>query len=226
MKKHKFTIAEHFALWRVYGQKCFYCEQPLAFTEITIDHIIPEHIADDAEPLQVIKIQYGLGTDFSINDYCNWVPAHPHCNSGKGTTIFPPTPAFLMILEKVQRKGKQAKKEADRIKRDMKGGDVLGKLGIALQRGIVLKNDVMTVLNSISPQCEQYEPIVITFSLNTNDVLRKGSLATELPTDYPSLCTLLEKDLIKQLSSLLTSSFFYPEASQRTGETFSVRLAF
>ncbi len=226
MKKHKFTIAEHFALWRVYGQTCFYCEQPLAFTEITIDHIIPEHISDDVEQLQAIKFQYGLDTDFAINDYCNWVPAHPHCNRGKGTTIFPPTPAVIMILEKVQRKGKLAWKEADRIKRSMKGGDVLGKLGIALQRGIVLKDDVVAILNTTSPQREQYEPIVITFSLNTDEVLRKGSLATGLPTDYPSLCTWLEKDLIKQLSSLLTCSFFYSEASQRTGETLSVRLAF
>src|SRR5260221_13776116 len=61
MKKHKFTIAEHFAIWRVFGQKCFYCEQPLAFTEITIDHIIPEHISDDAEQLQTIKIRNYLG---------------------------------------------------------------------------------------------------------------------------------------------------------------------
>ena len=38
MKKHKFTDEEHFAIWRAYGQKCFYCEQPLAFAEITIDH--------------------------------------------------------------------------------------------------------------------------------------------------------------------------------------------
>ncbi len=131
-----------------------------------------------------------------------------------------------MILEKVQRKGKQAKKDVDRIEGSMKGGDVLGKLGIALQRGMVLKDDVMAVLNSISPQREQYEPIVITFSLNTSEVLRKGPLATDLPTDYPSLCTWQEKDLVKQLSSLLTCSFFYPEASQRTGETLSVRLAF
>jgi hypothetical protein len=226
MKKHKFTIAEHFSIWRVYGQKCFYCEQPLAFTEVTIDHIIPEHISDDAEQLQAIKIQYGLNTDFSINDYCNWVPAHPHCNRGKGTTVYPATPALIMILEKVQRKGKLARKEADRIKRNVKGGDVLGKLGIALQGGIVSGDDVMVVLNSISPQHEHYEPIVITFSLNTDEVLRKGLPATALPTDYLSLCDWLEKDLIKQLSSLLTCSFFYPEASQRTGETLSVRLAF
>lgn len=226
MKKHKFTVAEHFAIWRVYGQKCFYCEQPLTFAEITIDHIIPEHLLDNTEQLQSIKKQYGLGADFSINDYCNWVPSHLRCNQDKGTTIFQPAPIFLTYLGKAQRKGILARKEAERITRSMKSGDVLGKLGTALQRGIVLKEDVIAILQRVSPQREQFEPIVITFSLNTEEALRKGSSEVALPEDYPSLCDWLEKDLVKQLSALLTCSFFYPEASARTGETLSVRLAF
>ena len=56
-------------------------------------------------------------------------------------------------------------------------------------------DDVMVVLNSISPQHEHYEPIVITFSLNTDEVLRKGLPAKAVPTDYLSLCDWLEKDL-------------------------------
>ncbi len=60
MKKHKFTDEEHFAIWRAYGQKCFYCEQSLSFAEITIDHLIPERLLDDTEQLQSIKSQYGL----------------------------------------------------------------------------------------------------------------------------------------------------------------------
>ena len=183
VKKHKFTIAERFAIWHVYGQKCFYCEQPLAFMEITIDHIIPEYISDDAEQLQAIKIQYGLNTDFSINDYCNWVPAHPHCNRGKGTTIFPASPALIVILEKVQRKGKQARQVTDRIKRNMKGDEVLGKLGIALQQGMVSVDDVMVVLNSISWQHEPDEPIVITFGLNTDEIPEEGLPATAWPAN-------------------------------------------
>jgi len=226
MKKYRFTIEQRFAIWRVYGKKCFYCEHPLTFKEVTIDHIIPEFILDDAEKLQVIKNQYGLNTDFSINDYCNWVPAHFHCNRDKGTAIYPITPALIMVLEKIQRKGEQAREEEDRIKRNLKSGDVLGKLGIALKRGVVLKDDVMAVLSSIPPKQEHYEPIVVTFSLNIDEMLRKGLQTTELPTDYPSLCDWLEKDLIKLLSSLLTCSFYYPEPSQRSGETLSVRLAF
>lgn len=226
MKKHKFTDEEHFAIWRAYGQKCFYCEQPLAFAEITIDHLIPERLLDDTEQLQSIKSQYGLGTNFSINGYCNWVPAHLHCNQDKGTTIFQPSPIFLTYLVKAQRKGILARQEAERFAKNMKGGDVLGRLGVALQRGIVLEEDVMAILQRVLQQREQFEPIVITFSLNTEEALRKGSSEVDLPEDYPSLCDWLEKDLVKQLSALLTCSFYYPEASERTGETLSVRLAF
>ena len=54
----------------------------------------------------------------------------------------------------------------------------------------------------------------------------KGSPEVALPEDFPSLYDWLEKDLVKQLSGSLTCSFYYPEASERTGETLSVRLAF
>lgn len=226
MKKHKFTIAERFAIWRVHGQKCFYCEQPLSFKEVTIDHVIPEHISDDIEQLQAIKIQYGLPGDFSINDYCNWVPAHSFCNRDKGTAVYPAAPAFIMILEIVRRRGKQARKVADQITRSMKGDDVLGKLEIALQGGIVSADDVMILLSSTSPRYEHYEPVVITFGVNTDNVLIEDLPSTILPIDYQSLCDWLEKDLIQQLGALLTCRFYYPEASQRTGETLSVRLAF
>lgn len=226
MKKYRFTIEQRFAIWRVYGEKCFYCEQPLEFTEVNIDHIIPENILDDPQQLEAIKIKYGLDTDFSINDYCNWVPAHQSCNRRKGTTLYSASPAFIMTLENAQRKGKQAKKEADRLTKNKKAGDILGKLGIALQGGIISTDEVEDYLNSIPREHEPYEPLVITFSLNTDEVLRKSAPSIALPIYYPSLCDWLEKDLIKQLSSLLTCSFFYPEASQRTGETLSVRLAF
>jgi hypothetical protein len=226
MKKHKFTSTERFAIWRAYSEKCFYCEQPLALTEVNIDHILPEHILDDPQQLEAIKSKYGLGMDFSINDYCNWVPAHQGCNRRKGTTLYSASPAFIMILENAKRKGKQAKKEADRLTKNKKAGDILGKLGIALQGGIISTDEVEEFLNSIPREHELYEPLVITFSLNLDEVLKKSSPTTELPTDYYSLCDWLEKDLIKQLSSLLTCSFFYPEASQNTGETLSIRLAF
>jgi hypothetical protein len=224
--KKKFTNEQRFAIWSVYGKKCFHCEEPLALKEVNIDHLIPERLLDDPEKLQAIKIEYGLSPDFSINDYCNWVPAHPHCNRSKGTTVYPASPALIMHLGRVRRKGEQARRVEGRLLRNRKSDEALGELGIVVNRGIVSKDEVVDYLRGLPLEHEPDEPIVITFSLNTDEVLRNGLPSTALPTDYPSLCDWLEKDFIKLLSSLLTCSFFYPEASERTGETLSVRLAF
>lgn len=226
MNKFRFTFEQRFAIWRVYSKKCFHCEQPVTFKEVTIDHIIPEHILAEPEKLQAIKIEYGLGADFSINDYCNWVPAHFHCNRNKGGDIYRRTPALITILKRVRRKGEQARKEEARIDKNSKSDDALATLKVKLDKGIVSKDAVADLLSSIPTQRDQYEPIVVTFSLNTDEVLRKGSQIANLPRDYPSLYDWLEKELIKQLSSLLSCPFYSPEPSERSGETISVRLAF
>ena len=42
MTKHRFSYVERYALWRAYDGRCFYCEKPLDFQDMTVDHIIPE----------------------------------------------------------------------------------------------------------------------------------------------------------------------------------------
>jgi len=176
--------------------------------------------------LQRITVDYGLGGDFSINDYCNWVPAHAHCNREKGTTIYRRTPALIKVLETVKRKAKRAGVEEQRITKNLKKGELLGKLEVALERGIVAKDEVVAFLHRVEAERELYEPIVITFGLNISEVLSSGLQGRDFALDYAHLCDWLEQDLIKQLNSSLSCPFYYPELSQRTGETLSVRLAF
>jgi hypothetical protein len=224
MKKYRFSGEQQYALWRVYGKKCFYCQELLTFEEVTIDHVLPESILDNTEKLTTIKTEYGLGDEFLINDYCNWVPAHSHCNRRKGAALYRHAPALIAVLEEIKRKGEQAREEEKRLNKNLKSSEVLNKLGIALRKGVVSKDDVMLVIGRIPHKQERYQPIVISFSLNIDQVL--NSDAKILPTNCPDLYDWLEKDLIKLLSSLLSCSFFYPEPSQRLGETLSVRLAF
>lgn len=226
MRKYRFSTEQRFALWRVYGRKCFYCGQPILFQEITVDHVLPEHLLDKPEELLKIRMDYGLGSDFSINDYCNWVPSHAHCNREKGTAIYQRTPALIKVLETVKRKAQRAKAEEERIISNLKKGDLLGRLGIALEKGIVAKDEVSRVLHRISARREFYEPIVITFGLNIGEALSSGLEKKDVPLGHAQLCDWLGKDLVNQLSSLLSCSFYYPEPSERTGETLSVRLAF
>jgi len=220
MGKYRFSTEQRFALWRTYRKRCFYCREPINFHDVTIDHVVPEYLLDKPEELQRVMIEYGLSADFSINDYCNWVPCHGRCNREKGTMIYRRSPKLITILETVKKQARKAKTEEQRIRKNLKKGELLGKLGIALEKGIVAKDEVAAILDA---RDDFYEPIVITFGLNIDTVLRSGE---DIPQNGVDLYDWLEKDLVDQLSSSLSCSFYYPELSQRTGETVSVRLAF
>jgi hypothetical protein len=95
---------------------------------------------------------------------------------------------------------------------------------------LLSKQALVTILQHAPTPKARREPTIITFGLNYYNLweskLRPGWLNEYGQSDYPFVCDLLEKDLVKQLKFLLTCEFFYPEASERSGETLSVRLAF
>jgi hypothetical protein len=226
MSKHRFSAEEKCALWHAYGKKCFHCREPILFRETTIDHVLPERLLDKPEELRKIMANYGLGSDFSINDYCNWVPCHAHCNQEKGTTVYQNSPALINTLETIKRKGHKAKGEAQRLRKNLEAGDVLAKLQMTLEGGFLDKADVAKILLSIGAVPDVYEPIVVTFGLSIDETLTSGLERVGVPLDYPHLCNWLEKDLVYHWSALPSCVFYLPEASSRNGETLSVRLAF
>lgn len=227
MGKYRFSSEQRFALWRVYGQKCFYCGQSLTFKEVTIDHILPEYLLDRPGELERIIAEYGLGGDFSINDYCNWVPAHLHCNREKGTMIFSSSPALIKALETVKKHATEVLEEQRRIERSLEKGDLLGRLGVALEKGLVEQEEIASILlRGIGARRILYEPIVVTFGLTLEEVHNSELVRQDILQDYPRLCDWLEQGLVHQLSSSLSHPFYYPEPSTRTGESLSVRLAF
>lgn len=73
-----------------------------------------------------------------------------------------------------------------------------------------------------------YEPVtwIATFGLLIEEVVTSGLLPKSVPKDYPSLCDGLEGDLMNRLREAPINNPRMSEASQRNGETLSVRIAF
>jgi hypothetical protein len=73
---------------------------------------------------------------------------------------------------------------------------------------------------------------VATFGLAIEELLENWELPPSAPSGYPVplqyvyLCDWLEKDLDERLRAGPIKEFSYPEASERSGETLSVRIAF
>lgn len=230
MSKQDIPPRKKYALWSAHEGICHYCKEPLRYQDVWIDHILPEHLSKTPDKLAKIIEDYELGADFDIRDYRNWLPSHWRCNLGKSGSIYDRGSARFYI-NIARSKVSAAHREEKRIIHSLKQDKLLGSLEIALDEGLLSKHAVHAILlREVEMPSGVVEPIIITFGLNYFDLLENKSRPEWLnnydPTDYPVICDLLERELVEQLKSLLSCDFYYPEASERNGETLSVRLAF
>ncbi len=97
--KRKFSDSQRWAIWTVYGMKCFWCKKALEFASCEIDNIIPK--ATTKIVLKSLAKEYDLGADFSLTGYGNWVPGCRPCIEERSKTAFRPTqvlPGLFKII--------------------------------------------------------------------------------------------------------------------------------
>ena len=63
------------SIWTTYNCICFYCNRPLDWDDLHIDHIIPECYDKNLKQLEKIKINYELSEKFDLNSMNNLVLA-------------------------------------------------------------------------------------------------------------------------------------------------------
>ena len=227
MTKHRFSYSQRYALWRAYDGRCFYCEQPLDFQDMTIDHVVPEALLLQPDKLAKLRAEYELDRNapgFRINDFSNWVPAHPRkCNARKGGKVFPKR-MTLLLLQEVQRHLAHVHGELERLTELRGKSHVLGSLGSALEGKHVTIEEVHRVVRDVERSQHADEPLVLTFGFAVEDI--DDMLPKDAPRDYPYLCDWLEADLIKHLRSILATPFHYTEPSERSEVGLSVRIVF
>lgn len=221
--KKSIPARKRYALWKAHGGKCCYFGEPLRYAEACVDHILPESLLNEPLKLRSLLDNYGLEQHFDINDYGNWVPTHARCNLRKGKLIFERGTA-LFHISIAGSKADSARREEESSISSLKADRLLSSLHIAFDEGLISKLDIQYIISD--SLVIKKEPTVITFGLIIETVLDSEQLPDHVPKDYPHLCDWLESDLMRQLQSVITCGFSYTEASLRTGESLSVRLAF
>jgi 5-methylcytosine-specific restriction endonuclease McrA len=116
-QKYRFSAAERYGVWTCHGHKCFWCEEPINFKETTVDHLIPESIANDRKQFAMLKKTYSLPRAFQINGFENLVPSHNACNVRKGARVFKPSPAFVEYIDRAARLADCANSRADKVRK-------------------------------------------------------------------------------------------------------------
>lgn len=229
MAKRRFSNVERYALWRAYDGRCFYCEKPLDFQNMTIDHIVPEWLSEHPQELWRLRREYEIDStcpNFQINDFGNWAPACPHrCNGRKGAQVFPKK-LTLLLLQEAQRRLGRVHQEVEILCGNRSRGHLFGSLGAAIENKRLSVGEVREFIANIEREQHTDEPLVLTFSLTTQDSLKGYALPSDVPHEYPYLCDWLELDLVRHLRSIITTPFHYTQPSERSGEGLSVRIVF
>ena len=229
MNKHRFSYTERYALWKAYGGRCFYCEKPLEFQDMTIDHILPERLIEFPAELKVLRKEYEIDENypgFQINDFTNWVPAHfRKCNISKGGVILPKK-ITLLLLENVNKRIPKVHQELEALYRKRGRDKLLGSLGSAIENKHLRVQEVRKFVAQVERLQHAEEPLVISFGLMIEDVINSEDLPSDVSREYPCLCDWLELDLVKRLREIITTPFHYTQPSERSGEGLSVRIVF
>lgn len=106
MARYNFSDAERYAIWTVRAESCWICGEPVSYSAVEIDHIVPESPLGSDRLAEVLHV-FGLPGDFDLNCWSNWMPTHGRCNGAKRERVFKPSPLIQLNLEKAAERGKR-----------------------------------------------------------------------------------------------------------------------
>jgi len=154
-------MIERYSVWEAHGKKCFYCNEPLPYRLITIDHLLPESLLSQQNRLQEITIEYGLNKDFKINNYYNWVPACSSCNSKKRDRV-PKKETALHYLEIAEEKYVKIKKLEEDLKARNRKDKLITNLDFFLEQGLISPEEIKDRILSVNSKNKD----IFTFIVN------------------------------------------------------------
>lgn len=87
MTRRTLTQIERRAIWEVGGKACAYCGDPLEYSEVEVDHIIPQSVEDDLNRWAAVRQEYQLDATFDLNGLENFAPSCSRCNGRKSSFL-------------------------------------------------------------------------------------------------------------------------------------------
>lgn len=145
MSQTKFDNITRSAIWSAYNNICFFCGRPLDWSDLHIDHLLPEFLTAVPNIFKQLLVDYELPPEFEINDITNLVPSHSRCNLRKSNELFNKKTTLYYFSITTRTKAK-INAEIDKLKRRKNKGLLLSKLQSALVTNVINKEDIKNLL--------------------------------------------------------------------------------
>lgn len=226
------------ALYHAHFERCAYCNKPILFNEMTVDHIVPKTLLENPERKKQVFSDYGLPDDFNIESYNNWIPCHQWENRQKSDTLFIKSSALFYIGVASER-AKDAEHIENQWRTAKRNDRLLYQLNVELRNGHLSTDQIFNVVDEYQHDVQHIEsseiteenvevpnePLIIAFGITIDTVVEEDLYEKDLIENYPELCDRMMVDLLYQLSAKVSCKSFVCE-DLRDGEAFSIRIAF
>ncbi len=106
------------ALFDAYNERCRWCDRPLVFADMQVDHVIPQSCEPD-ELAELVEM-HRLDADFDVYATYNLVPSCGSDNRCKSDRPLPDTPIISLLLDQAREKAPAIESRADGLKSNNK----------------------------------------------------------------------------------------------------------
>ena len=133
------------AIWLVHNRRCAYCYEPVPFSDLSVDHVIPQTLSNKPELAEVLNV-LGLPEDFDLFSIENLLPAHHHCNRAKSADIFDPH-SIEFLLRRAASASVNIRRMVAAKRKEYDKDDLLKMIGEAFNSGIISPMELQTPTN-------------------------------------------------------------------------------
>jgi len=149
VRKRRFSETERAAIFKAHNGHCHICGEPCILSEMHVDHVIPESIAEIPNEMKRIRELFTLPEDFEVNAFENWAPAHGSCNRAKADIIYLPSLVMRHVIEKTRRLGPEARKIARKALSDREIARAKSALKQAHEKGQLSNEDLKSFVSEL-----------------------------------------------------------------------------
>jgi len=168
MSNQEFTPTFREALWKAHNRKCLHCGREILYSELRIDHLLPEYLHYSPFEREEVLALIGLPAEYDILGKQNLAPSCAGCNEKKGTTILAHGRLAILIAKVRDKISEVERRESERnAAKELDG--ILRSVALAVDSGAFSVEDLKRRLDEIESPTELKLEFVVKFEADEDE---------------------------------------------------------